>query len=94
LRPYALQDATQGETLIWLQDPESNWSQDRDSKIPQTFTGAILRIPVPGNGPYKVEWWDTRKGIIRQRATVRMAGKTVILTVPAFSRDIALRLHK
>ncbi|MDQ2686451.1 MAG: DUF5060 domain-containing protein [Armatimonadota bacterium] len=91
LHTYALQDAS-GETLIWLEDPESNWQNDRDGIAPKAQTGVSLTVPLPNAGSYFVQWWDTRRGNVISVRTVTAKTKTVTLPVPTFTRDIALRL--
>jgi hypothetical protein len=96
LRELALQDRGSNETLLWLQDPESNWRSDRDGKIPATWNGVLLTIPVERSGAYRVDWWDTRTGSIVSSAHVNAirphARLELIVAVPAFRRDIAARI--
>ncbi|MBB6053179.1 hypothetical protein [Armatimonas rosea] len=93
LRTVALQDAASGETLIWIQDPESNWKNDRDGKTPQTFTGVQLTVPVPKATPYTAQWWDTRRGTIIKTERLSPPHKPLTLTLPSFTRDIAVQLR-
>ena len=90
LRTMALQDAKTGDTLVWLQDPESHWKNDRDGKTPARWNGTTLAVPVPGRGKFVAHFTDTRTGQIV--ATVTQSGPTLKLPVPAFSRDIAARI--
>jgi len=94
VRPLALQDRRTGETLVWYQDPESNWANDREGKRPTLFHGLQVHVPVTFPGRYLAEWWDTRSGTIVRRATVTAQTGAVSLAVPAFERDIALRLAR
>ncbi len=92
LTPYVLQDAKTGETLVWLQDGESNWANDFDPKTPRAFSGVALDVPVAKAGAFTAQWWDTRTGQIVRTQAVRVANGKAALVVPPFSRDIALRL--
>jgi hypothetical protein len=92
LRPVAIQDRATGETLLWLQDAESNWYSDREGMAPARWVGVTLSLPVPRPGAYRVEWWDTRKGQAVQAQTLTARGKSLSLKAPAFTRDIALRV--
>ncbi len=92
LRTAALQDARTGETLLWLQDPDSNWFNDRAGKMPTPQTGIRLALPVPRPGLYQLAWWDTRRGIVVQTLRLPSSGKRLLVSVPPFTRDIALRL--
>ncbi len=91
LRPLALQDKTTGETLVWLQDPESNWWNDRAGRLPESYAGVTLHLSVPGFGPYRVEWWHTRAGKVLRTEDVMPSKGRLTLMVPAFTRDVALR---
>ncbi len=92
LRTAALQDAGTGETLLWLQDPDSNWFNDRAGKLPSPQTGLRLILPVPRPGLYQLAWWDTRRGVPVQTQRLASSGKRLRVSVPTFTRDIALRL--
>jgi hypothetical protein len=92
LRTAALQDAGTGETLLWLQDPDSNWFNDRAGKTPSPQTGIRLTLPIPRPGVYRLAWWDTRRGIVTQTQRLPSSGRRLLVPVPTFTRDIALRL--
>ena len=91
LRPLALSDAHTGETLAWLQDPDSNWYNDSQGITPHTWARIALTLPVPLAGAYRVDWWDTRAGKIVRTETVAAKGGVLTVNTPAFTRDIALR---
>ena len=92
LRTAALQDAATGETLLWLQDPESNWFNDRAGTTLSPQTGIHLTVPVPHSGLYQLVWWDTRSGLPIKTLRLASSGKRLLIPVPIFTRDIALRL--
>jgi len=92
LRTVALQDTVTGETLVWVQDPESNWKNDRAGKVPQRFTGVQLTVPLPHTGSWQATWWDTRRGVPLSSSRLVAKTKTLTLILPTFTRDIALRL--
>ena len=91
LRTAALQDAATGETLLWIQDPESNWKNDRDKKPMPSWDDVRLQVPVPKPRPLRAQWWDTRTGKIVETKNYAPA-KSITLTPPRFVRDIACRL--
>jgi len=91
LRTAALQDAATGETLLWLQDPDSNWFNDRAGKTSSPQTGIRLALPVPRPGVYHLAWWDTRRGVVIQSQRLPSSGQRLLVPVPPFTRDIALR---
>ncbi len=94
LRTVALQDATTAETLLWIQDPESNWKNDRDGKTPQTFSGVRLTVPVPKPGTYTVQWWDTRRGKPLRTERLTATKPALPLALPTFARDIAVKINR
>ena len=91
LRTAALQDANTGETLLWLQDPDSNWFNDRAGRTPRPQTGLRLALPVPRPGVYRVAWWDTRRGVPILTQRLSASATRLPLAVPPFTRDLALR---
>lgn len=94
LRTVGLQDAASGETLIWMQDPESNWKNDRAGKSLQTFSGVQLSVPLPRPGVWRTTWWDTRTGVPLQTQILTTRSANLPLTIPTFRRDIALRIQR
>lgn len=93
LRPVALQDAKTGETLVWVQDTESNWYNDREGKKPEQWQGITLKVPVVRAGSYRIVWWHTREGRAIETRMVKSTGNAPLsLTIPTFTRDIALRI--
>jgi hypothetical protein len=91
VRPLALQDAATGETIAWLADVNSNWYADLHGSQPRTYDTIQLVLPVPREGKYRIEWWDTRQGQIVQRQTALAEDGALKLQPPPFARDIALR---
>jgi hypothetical protein len=94
LRTTALQDAVSAETLLWVQDPASNWKSDAQGKAPPVWNNTSLVVPVPQRGAYRVDWWDTRTGRILRtdRAAISGQAQGLTLTAPPFRRDIAARI--
>ena len=92
VRTAALQDSATGETLLWLQDPESNWFNDREGRAPLPQSGLRLALPVPRPGAYTLVWWDTRSGVPVKTVRLSAPGKLLRVSIPTFTRDIALRL--
>jgi len=78
-----------GYAIFWLHDPNSNWYNDKYGKLPSPILGAKTSLTGLTDGPYRVEWWDTRKGEIVKTEEVTCTGGTLQLTVPGFLRDIA-----
>ncbi len=95
LETYAIQDEPTGETLVWILDPESNWMNDAKGIEPKPREESLLSIPLPksASGSYAAQWWDTRAGKVIKEDKTEVKDGAVRVTVPAFTRDIALRLY-
>ena len=91
VRALVLQDPDTGETLAWLQDVNSNWYSDSQGIAPKTFAGLQWSLPIAHPGEYHLEWWDTREGKVLQAQKVNAHGGALSLSIPTFSRDLALR---
>lgn len=96
LRPLALQCRRTGTTLLWLQDPDSNWANDRAGKTPRLWERTTVKFALPRPGRWAVTWWDTRRGVTLGAPTVVSPSgrdRSVTLPIPAFRRDIALQIR-
>ncbi|MCE5198573.1 MAG: DUF5060 domain-containing protein [Armatimonadota bacterium] len=99
LSPYAMGDAASGEVVLWLWDQNSNWWNDYSgSYTPTVWSSVSLSVPVNKTTPYTVYWWNTRYGfngnsdpMIYRTDMVTPSGGNLMLSAPAFTRDIALR---
>jgi hypothetical protein len=54
-----------------------------------------VEVGVPGisAGAWTAEWWDTRGGSILRTDTVTAADGRLVLAVPRFTRDVAVRVR-
>ncbi|WP_428940171.1 DUF5060 domain-containing protein [Fontivita pretiosa] len=93
LAALALQDPAGSETIAWIYDTRSHWKSDQDGIEPRLFEGATVELPAQSEHELTVEWWHTREGRIIQTTTVQPAQGVVKLTIPPFTRDIALRAY-
>lgn len=92
LRTLALQDQHSGETILWIQDTDSNWYNDRAGWKPMDWSGVTTATPVPKEGRYHIVWWHTREGRVITEQTTSSKEKRLPLTPPLFSRDIAAQV--
>jgi hypothetical protein len=89
----ALQDRSSGKTLAWIFDTRSNWKDDQADGTPPAEDGVKIGIPGVARGTYEVQWFDTRTGKVVQSERVMAGGQgDLIIDVPKFSRDIAVRI--
>lgn len=88
----ALQDDATGQTLVWLYDATSTWQNDSSGTSGREVRDAVLSIPVARSGMFNIMWWDTRAGkVIGDEMLASKEGK-LLLTAPAFRRDVALKI--
>jgi hypothetical protein len=93
LATLALADSSAGEMIAWIYDTRSHWQSDRDGTEPARFDGVTVAVPVDRTEPMRVQWWDTRRGTIISESDASATGGFLNLSVPAFARDIALRVY-
>ncbi|MDB5324821.1 MAG: hypothetical protein JWM57_390 [Phycisphaerales bacterium] len=92
LDAIALQDAATKETLAWIYDPRSNWKNDLEEQSPSVQGDVTFDVPNVTDGSWNAIWYDTRKGGVVKTDHVTAGMGKLTLSVPAFTRDIALRL--
>ena len=80
--------------LLWVQNRESTWRTEADGKQPRELAGLRLSVPVPADGPWRVQWWDTFTGEIIRQDTPTATGGALSMTAPTFARDLAARLER
>jgi hypothetical protein len=92
LRVYGL---TNGSTaLLWVQNMEhhwKNWSEGRE--IPAVGPSRIVLKNLPPC-VYRLDWWDTARGVVTQSETVAAAPEGLDLNLPEIKTDLALILRK
>ena len=94
LLALGLQDSSTHETLVWILNTKSDWKDDQSQDAPQPLSAVKLTVPNIDTGNYIAQWSDTRGGgLIRSDQTTAQDGR-LSLHVPAFNRDIALRLQR
>jgi hypothetical protein len=77
--------------LLWVHNRESTWRTEYDGKQPRELAGLRVLVPMARGTQWDVEWWDTFKGTVLRRETVRAEGGRLWLKPPPFSRDLAAR---
>ncbi len=83
-----------GRGWLWLQNRQSTWGrQNRKQQDPMPIPASVLTVAGVPEGEYEVEWWDTWKGEVASRATVRAEQGRLRLAVPAFERDVACKIR-
>ena len=83
-----------GLVLLWVQNRESTWRTAYDGHLPHTLADLLISLPVLAGGDWQIEWWDTFKGEILRRETVRAQEGTLVVAPPQFATDLAMRAEK
>ena len=87
----ALGLASDRQLLLWFHNQESTWRTEHDGKTPAKLEAIHARVPA-ADGTWQVEWWKTSTGEVVRRDTATAASGELILTVPDFSSDVAVRV--
>jgi hypothetical protein len=82
LRAFALR--SERKTLAWVVKPPT---KDPTPAV----TGATLRIPVAAPGAYRLEFWDTAKGVVTGTRDVEAADTFAICELPEIAADLAIK---
>ncbi|RIL03072.1 MAG: hypothetical protein DCC71_15575 [Proteobacteria bacterium] len=93
LAAYALR----GESVVlaWVQNADHQWSLDPlPGPDPEEVLGAALTLTGLADGAWTARWIDTRTGADVAVEPVAFSGGTVVLAVPIFREDIALRFER
>lgn len=73
---------------LWVQD-----SNNEIGRIPQdSLAGVWVKIPGMIAGDYGVEFWNTYTGVCASTAAIWCAGDTLLVGVPAFRWDTAIKV--
>lgn len=90
VRAFALQN--QSQTLVWVQNVESTWFNMREKQAPPIVADAEAFVSVSNAGLYRVEYWDTRSGVVLETKTIDSIGLRVVCPLPEIQTDIALKV--
>jgi hypothetical protein len=90
LRGFVLQ--SKEKSMVWVHNKQSIWYTRVQGESPNPAENAVIRIPVSGNGEYRVEFWNTYTGEIFRTETKRAVSKRISLTLPKIENDIALKV--
>jgi hypothetical protein len=76
--------------LLWVQNRESTWRTAYEGRQPRRL--AHVQIALPGiTGKWRMEWWDTFKGVILRRETERAKKGILVVNPPPFATDLAVK---
>ncbi len=78
--------------FLWLQNRDNTWFRHNQGEaLPPVPPTRIVLRGVPA-GAFRLEWWDTYTGAVREAGPVASAAGRLELRVPQIARDAALKL--
>jgi tetratricopeptide (TPR) repeat protein len=80
---------------MWLFNPQATWwNLVVEKRQPVEIKDATIEIQgiLPGN--YRLEWWDTYKGVVIEKKPLSFGEGPLHIAVPPFSRDIACKISQ
>jgi hypothetical protein len=78
---------------LWIQNLQSTWWKAVVEKTaPSEVKGETVAVEGLEPGTYGIQWWDTIGGKVVKEETATPAGGRLTLAVPAFTRDIAVKV--
>jgi hypothetical protein len=80
--------------ILWVHDRRSTWRDPYEGPAPTPRRGLKLSVPTPSTDAWRVEWWDTFRGVVVRTDEVRPASGSLLLAPPDFERDLAARLTR
>jgi hypothetical protein len=83
--------STGPDRALWIKNDEYQWSRLSEGLRPREIKGLRQAIPELLPGSYTVTWYDPQRGEFVGKPEEVRAGEdgVVLVTVPAFSRDLA-----
>lgn len=91
LRAWGQKDVVYGKVHLWIQNRNHTWRNAVDGVTIPALSGQIT-IPDMTLGPYRVEWWDTRTGVITKTETAEASSDGLVLNLPVpLDDDIAVK---
>jgi hypothetical protein len=64
----------------------------REKQAPPIVADAEAFVSVSNAGLYRVEYWDTRSGVVLETKTIDSIGLRVVCPLPEIQTDIALKV--
>lgn len=90
VRVLGLRTAT--ETRLWIQNKQHTWYNRIElERTPATLEGIRLAFRDFAPGTYALSWFDPYKGAYRETVVAEAPAGRMVIKIPPFARDIALR---
>jgi hypothetical protein len=79
---------------LWLFNTNASWRKlVLDRQPPSQIQPARVEVRGMPDGRYHADWWDTREGNVTRNDQVEGKEGKLVLTAPAFTRDVACKLR-
>jgi hypothetical protein len=92
LRARAMQGSQ--VVLAWLRNTDHQWFPPETGLDPEPVVGARLDLAGIADGDWTARWIDTYTGADLAVEPATASGGSLLLDVPVFSKDVALRLDR
>ncbi len=79
----------QKDILVWIKNSQNQYFQPLND---DSVTGVQATLPVGSDGPWQAQWIDPWGAPLESPLTLQSSQGSVVIVVPPFKRDIALRL--
>jgi hypothetical protein len=79
-------------SIFWLCDAFGMHMSQRPRAM--RFEGLTLELTDFADGSYRIEYWDTLRGVIISSQQQNAQGHRLLLNIPSFSNDIAFKIKK
>ncbi len=79
------------KALVWVYDLYATKFNQGEFK-PLDVKGAVLTVAGMDKGDYKIEFWDTYKGIVTGTADTKCDGRKLDIPLPEIKKDIAVKI--
>jgi len=79
---------------LWLQNKENTWYSRLGKKVkPRTLRGVRFSFGKRPEGRFRVEWWDTYKGVIVASDEITSKDGGLAIVAPPFTLDLAAKIY-
>ncbi len=91
VRVYAL--TGNRTSILWVQNIRSTWYYSSVGEQPEIIRANTVDFPVRQDGKFRVRFFDTWRGTFSSPQTITSKNGLLHLTLPDFTRDIAIRVE-
>jgi hypothetical protein len=83
-----------GQAWVWLFHRQAAWAKLTGAqREPPEIAGVQLALENWAEGPNRVQWWDTRRGVVFREDEVAPSAGMLRIDAPPFTHDVACRIQ-